>query len=223
MMRRHQKTAVLDLDIACDPFFAGIAPYPSLVNDNEWVKALTALMQQLGTRAGLRHIQRAILAHRQEVDLPSWVLPPTWKRDALLSVEQSGAEAFLRGLLADLRRDIGEPALALPAKHDAVDPEEFVRVLTRLGQDAQGDVSLVDNPRFVAESIVRYYGRLSFKVLSMIDRIHVFWHLNRLVHQDQLDSDPRIYSKIAYVAAVAPLDDEGNVKFDDLMQSINQD
>ncbi|RLI78634.1 hypothetical protein DRP04_09915 [Archaeoglobales archaeon] len=84
--------------ILCNPIYAGIGPYPSIISDEKWIEVGAKLIEEIGIKEYLLNVFYCI-----EKYLGDFPEKEKWITSAEDKIKEIGVEKFLRNLLATLR------------------------------------------------------------------------------------------------------------------------
>lgn len=84
-----------------NPIYAGLGPFPAIVDERTWVGAQKQLIREDGLETVLRQMRAKLLETFGAV--PPLMDRPGWVDVAMESAAQQGAEAYLMQLLGHLR------------------------------------------------------------------------------------------------------------------------
>lgn len=87
--------------VVCNPVYAGLGPFPPLIDDEQWIQAVTRLLRYDGEEPTLLQI-RTVLQQTFGA-LPDALNQPGWLATAKRAIAQQGADPYLRQLLCELR------------------------------------------------------------------------------------------------------------------------
>lgn len=91
--------------ILSNPIYAGLGGFERLVEDDQWIAALSTTIGDEGARPVLERVREALETTFGRV--PRTVAGATWLDTATAAVGRDGAGAYLRALLGDLREELG--------------------------------------------------------------------------------------------------------------------
>ena len=87
--------------IVHNPVYAGIGPYPALIDEATWIGAQQSLIKDDGAEAVLRQMYRALEETFGEA--PAFMEQPGWFLHAAGECEEKGVRQFFTEFLASLR------------------------------------------------------------------------------------------------------------------------
>lgn len=88
-----------------NPVYAGIGPFPPIIDEQTWIGAQERMVRDDGAEAVLGQIRQAI--RDTFGDEPEWMSEPGWLSEAARDCERRGTQAFFRGFLHALREAYG--------------------------------------------------------------------------------------------------------------------
>lgn len=98
-------TEEMIVELLANPIYAGVGPFPAIVSDELWVNAFEHLVNDLGAIRACQAVYRALVATFDP--LPHCIAE--WPGRGVSAIEATSARAVGERLLAELRRDVGDP------------------------------------------------------------------------------------------------------------------